>query len=254
MLKGRTILITGGGSGIGEALVAKLSNDNKIIICGRNDNKLKKVANENKNVSYYVADVSVANDIDELFKKIKTDGIVLDVLFNNAGVVEQWDIAKSPLLSAQIFERINTNLSGAIAVTQAFVSQANKSVNNLIINVTSSIAIFPFSRLGLYSTSKSGFSVFTKMIRQQLKGTNFKVIEILPTQVETEMPKRTGFTSKGSNVQYFASKTINAINKGKTEYSPDPNVTMLKLFNRILPKSSLLNMADKISKKILKSQ
>ncbi|MFT3947922.1 MAG: SDR family NAD(P)-dependent oxidoreductase [Agriterribacter sp.] len=254
MLRNRTILITGGGSGIGEALVTKLSNDNRIIICGRNENKLKKVADANKNVSYYVADVSVSGDIDELFKRIKTDEIVLDVLFNNAGVVEQWNIAKPSLSSAQIFEKINTNLSGAIAVTQAFVSQANKSANNLIVNVTSSIAVFPFSPLGLYSTSKSGLSVFTKMIRQQLKGTNFKVVEILPSQVDTEMPKQLGFTSKGVNVQDFASKTINAINKGKTEFSPDPSFPMLKIFNRILPKNSLLNMADKISKKILKSE
>lgn len=254
MLKGRTILITGGGSGIGETLTSKLSNDNNIIICGRNEEKLKKVVAANKNVSYYVADLSVSNEIDELFNRIKTDGIVLDVLFNNAGVVEQWDVIKSALSSAQIFEKINTNLSGAIAVTQQFVSQANKSANNLIVNVTSSIAIFPFPVLGLYSTSKSGLSVFTKMIRQQLKGTNFKVVEILPSQVDTEMPKQLGFTSKGTNVQDFASKVINAINKGKTEYSPHPNVPMLKLFNRLLPKSSVLNMADKISKKILKGQ
>lgn len=253
-MKGRTILITGGGSGIGEALAMNLSKDNKIIICGRNEEKLKKVVAANKNVSYYVVDVSVANEIDALFKRIKTDGIVLDVVFNNAGVVEQWDITKSTLSSAQIFEKINTNLSGAIAVTQQFVSQANKSANNLIVNVTSSIAIFPFPVLGLYSTSKSGLSVFTKMIRQQLKGTNFKVVEILPTQVETEMPKQLGFTSKGANVQDFANKMIHAINKGKTEYSNDPNVPMLRLFNRLLPKSSVLNMADTISKNMLKGK
>lgn len=254
MLKNRTILITGGGSGIGEALVARLSGENRIIICGRNENNLKKVANVNKNVSYYVADLSVANDIDELFKRIKTDGIVLDVLFNNAGVVEQWNITNPSLSSAQIFEKINTNLSGAIAVTQQFVSQADKSSNKLIINVTSSIAVFPFPALGLYSASKSGLSVFTKMIRQQLKGTNFKVVEILPSQVDTEMPKQLGLTSKGRNVQDFARNVIHAINKGKTEFSPDPNVSMLKLLNRLLPKSSVLNMADKISKKILKGQ
>lgn len=254
MLKGRTILITGGGSGIGEAFVAGLSNDNKIIICGRNENKLQKVSETNKNVSYYIADISVAREIDELFKKIKADGIVLDVLFNNAGIVEQWDISKMALSSAQIFEKINTNLSGAIATTQQFVNQANKSESNIIVNVTSSVSIFPFPVLGLYSTSKSGFSVFTKILRHQLKGTNFKVVEILPSQVETEMPKQLGFTTKGANVRDFASKAINAINSGKTEYSPDPNVPMLKLFNRLLPKRSLLNMADHISKKILQSQ
>src|SRR5690606_41480584 len=126
MLKNKTILITGGGSGIGEALVAKLSNDNKIIICGRNENKLKKVVNANKNVSYYVADISVANNIDELFERIKTDGIILDVLFNNAGVVEQWDITKSSLSSAQIFEKININFFVAIAFMHIVLHYANR--------------------------------------------------------------------------------------------------------------------------------
>ena len=254
MLKGRTILITGGGSGIGEAFANILSENNKIIICGRTEDKLRKIISKNKNISYYVVDLSVANDIDDLFKRIKKDGIILDVLFNNAGVVEQWDISKMVLSSTQIFDRINTNLSAAIAITQQFIGQSNQSTNNLIVNITSTVAVFPFPILGLYSTSKSGFSVFTKILRQQLKNRNFKVFEILPSQVETEMPKQLGFTTKGINVNDFATKTINAINKGKTEYSPDANFPMIKLLNRLLPKASLLNLADKISRKILKVQ
>src|SRR5690606_7157424 len=70
MLKGKVILITGGGSGIGEALAINLSKDNKIIICGRDENKLQNVATANTNVSYYVANVSIPNEIDDLFKKI----------------------------------------------------------------------------------------------------------------------------------------------------------------------------------------
>ena len=254
MLKGKTILITGGGSGIGEELAYILSKDNKIIICGRSEDKLQKVIAASKNVSYYVCDVSVAGEIDSLFERIKKDGITLDVLFNNAGVVEQWNISKMVMSSSQIFEKVNTNLSGAIAITQKFISQANKGSTSLIVNVTSSIAVMPFPILPLYSASKSGLSVFTKMLRQQLKGTNFKVVEILPSQVETELPKRSGFTTKGTNLQDFARKTINAINKGKTEYSPDPNLMFLKLLNRLLPNGTLVNLADKISGKILKAQ
>lgn len=215
MLKGRTILITGGGSGIGEALVNNLSNDNKIIICGRNEDKLKKVVSANKNVSYYVTDISVPSEIDNLFKQIADDKIVLDVLFNNAGVVEQFDVTKTKFSSAQIFERINTNLSGGIAVVQQFANQANKSAENIIVNVTSEIALFPIPILALYATSKAGFSVFTKALRQQLKNTNFKVVEILPPQVETEMPKQIGNKAKGVNANDFAKKIISTVNKGK---------------------------------------
>ena len=52
MLQNNTILITGGGSGIGEALALQLANNNKVIICGRNEDKLKLVSAQNKNISY----------------------------------------------------------------------------------------------------------------------------------------------------------------------------------------------------------
>ncbi len=250
MLKYKTILITGGGSGIGEALVANLSKDNKIIICGRNENKLQKVVTANKNVSYYVADISAPNQIDELFQKISTDGIVLDVLINNAGVVEQWDIARTVFSSAQIFEKINTNLSGAIAVCQKFISQANHSIENLIVHVTSEIALFPIPILPLYATSKTGLRVFTQALRTQLKNTNFKVVEILPPAVDTAMPKQLGNTGKLANADTFAKKIVASINKGKSEFAPGSNVPLLKLFNKFLPKAGL-NLIDKMSRKQL---
>jgi uncharacterized oxidoreductase len=253
MLKGKTILITGGGSGIGEALAINLSNDNKIIICGRNEEKLQRVAAANKNIIYYVADVSVANEIDELFLKISIGKMVLDVLINNAGVVERWDITKTVFSSHQIFEKINTNLSGAIAVTQLFISQANKSFENLIVNVTSEIALFPIPILPLYATSKAGFRVFTQTLRIQLKNINFRVVEILPPGVDTAMPKQLGNTGKLVNADEFAKRIITRINTGKNEFAPGANVPLLKLFNKFLPKIGL-NLIDKMSRKQLQGQ
>jgi uncharacterized oxidoreductase len=248
MLKGKTILITGGGSGIGEAFATILSKNNNIIICGRNEERLKRVAATSSNITYYVADISSPTEIDNLFKRIASNKVVLDVLFNNAGVVEKFEIMKSQLSSVQIFEKINTNLSGAIAITQHFINQANKSTSALIVNVTAGIAIFPVPVLALYSTSKTGLSVFTKALRQQLKSTNFKVIEILPPHVETAMPKEIGNTAKGEKANDFAGKAIGAINGGKTEYAPGINVILLKIFSKFLPKAGL-NLIDKVTRK-----
>jgi uncharacterized oxidoreductase len=253
MLKGKTILITGGGSGIGEALAAHLSKDNKVIICGRSEGKLQKVASANKNVSYHVTDVSIPNQIDELFKKISDDGIVLNVLINNAGIVEQWDITNTFFSSFQIFEKINTNLSGAIAVTQKFICQANISVENLIINVTSEIALFPIPILPLYATSKAGLRVFTQSLRVQLKKTKFRVVEILPPAVDTAMPKQLGNTGKLVNVNTFAKSIVASVNKGNSEYAPGSNVPLLKLFSKFLPKVGL-SLIDKLSRKQLQCQ
>jgi uncharacterized oxidoreductase len=167
--------------------------------------------------------------------------------------VEQFEITKAKLSSAQIFERINTNLSAGIAIAQQFIQQANSSAENIIVNVTSEVALFPIPILALYSTSKAGFSVFTKALRQQLKGTNFKVFEILPPQVETEMPKQIGNRAKGVDANDFAKKVIASINRGRKEFAPGSNVPLLKVFSKFLPDVGL-NLIDKISKKQIQAQ
>lgn len=223
------------------------------MICGRNEDKLRKMVASYKNVSYYVVDISAPDQIDRLFEQMARDKIVLDVMFNNAGVVEQFDVLKSKMSSAQIVERINTNLSGGICLVQHFIRQANKSKENLIINITSEIALFPVPVLALYAASKAGFSVYTRALRQQLKSTNFKVIEILPPQVETEMPKQIGNTAMGIDANEFAKRVIASINKGKREFAPGSNVPLLKLFNKFLPDIGI-QLIDNMSRKQLQVQ
>jgi uncharacterized oxidoreductase len=211
------------------------------------------VAGATKNISYYVTDISIADEIDELFKKIAASGKVLNILINNAGVVEQWDMVNTVFSSVQIFEKINTNLSGAIAVTQKFISQADRSAENLIINITSEIALFPIPILPLYATSKAGLRVFTQTLREQLKNTKFNVVEILPPAVDTAMPKQLGNTGKLINADVFAKSIIASVNKGNSEYAPGANVPLLKLFSKFLPKVGL-SLIDKMSRRQLRGQ
>lgn len=253
MLKNKTIAITGGGSGIGEALALQLAPDNNIIICGRNEEKLKVVASKNKNISYDVMDVSDCNSIERFFAGLKQKEIIISVLINNAGVVEVWDINSKTFTPEEIFKKINTNLSGAIAATQLFINQADRSVENLIINVTSEIALFPIPILPLYATAKAGLRTFTQALRVQLKNTKFKVIEILPPAVDTDMPRQLNNTGKLMDVNRFASGIIKHIAKGKTEYAPGSNVLLFKIFSKFLPDTGL-NLIDKMSRKQLLSK
>lgn len=252
MLKGKTILITGGGSGIGRALAVNLSKDNKVVICGRNPDKLKKAAALGHDIGYYETDLSIPSEIDRLFDRIAKDQLKLDVLFNNAGVSEIYEVEKSNFTTKEIFERLDINLSAPIALIQKFIRQVDEnSPEQYIVNITSQIAIFPFPILGLYNPSKTGLSVYTRTLRQQLKGTKFKVVEVLPAQVATEMPTKLGNSQKGDNPDDFAIRLIAAINKGKLEYAPGSGLILLKLFDKFLPNIGL-SITDKISRDIFK--
>ncbi|HTF82793.1 MAG TPA: SDR family NAD(P)-dependent oxidoreductase [Cytophagales bacterium] len=250
MLKNNTILITGGGSGIGAALALQLALNNKVYICGRDDKKLKAVADQHANISYAIADLCDYGSIEQLFDKFKESEITFDVLFNNAGVVEIWDLRHQTLAPKEIFDKVSTNLSGAIAVTQQFVLQANPSVENLIVNNTSEIAIMPIPVLPLYSATKAALSVFTKALRVQFKHTSFKVVELLTPGVDTDMPKKLNNTGKLRNTEDFAKSVIAHISKGNTEYAPGKNVLLLKVLQKFFPNSGL-NLIDKLSRKQL---
>lgn len=250
MLHNKTILITGGGSGIGEALALQLSSENKIIICGRNEEKLKRVAAKHQNISYEVADLSRYESIEKLFAAVKSKSIILDVLFNNAGVVELWDLNRDALSAKEIFEKANTNLSAPLAVTQYFINQANKSKENLIVNNTSEIAILPVPVMPLYSASKTAFSVFTKLIRFQLKKTNFRVVELLTPGVDTDMPKQLNNSGKLMNVDDFARDVIANIAMGTREYAPGKHIMLMRFFQQFAPNLGM-RILDRMSKKQL---
>lgn len=250
MLQNATILITGGGSGIGEALALQLANDNRVIICGRTEENLKKVGSKNSNISYEVVDVSDSGSIEKLFALFKEKGIVFNVLFNNAGVVERWDLTEKFLTTSEIFQKVNTNLSGAIAVIQQFIKQADHAAENLIVNNTSEIAIMPVPLLPLYSATKTGLSVFTRLLRVQLKNTKFRIIEILPPGVDTDMPKQLKNTAKLVSADDFAGDVIKEIIKGTIEYAPGKNVLIMKFFQKFLPDTGL-NLIDKLSRRQL---
>lgn len=109
----------------------------------------------------------------------------------------------------------------------------------------------PVPILPLYSSSKAGLSVFTKSLRMQLKGSNFKVIEIIPPAVETRMTtKDLKNTTKLTKPHDFALNMIRQIRSGKLEYAPSANAIMLNLIRRFLPTAGL-KLIDKISRKQL---
>jgi len=248
----KTILITGGATGIGFALAQVLAKqNNKVIITGRRLDKLKEAESLIPGLQYYQGDVSEPASIDSLFAQLKQQGLVLDVVFNNAGVLEIWNILEQTIPTADLFTKISTNLTGPIAVTQSFIRQADHRKKNYIINITTEAAIMPIPILPLYSSSKAGLSAFTKALRIQLRHSNFSVVEIVPPAVESKMTTEDiNNSTKLVQPSVFARQVIEKIEAGKLEFAPSSNARSLKIIRRFFPKAGL-RMIDKMSRKQL---
>ncbi|WP_334176139.1 SDR family oxidoreductase [Pseudoxanthobacter sp.] len=185
-MTGNTILLTGGGSGIGEALAHRFHDlGNTVIIAGRRLRALEIACAGRRNMHAVPLDIGDAGDIAAFAKKIVADFPALNVLVNNAGImrVEELDRARD-LADAEA--TVVTNLLGPIRLTDALVGHLCAAPDAAIVNVTSGLAFVPLIATPTYSATKAALHSYTVSLRAVLKG-RVEVIELAPPAVQTEL-------------------------------------------------------------------
>lgn len=195
-IKGKTILITGGASGIGlESARQFLAEGANVIITGRNQAKLDAAKKMLPALTVIKSDVENENDAQSLLEKVTSLGGI-DVLYNNAGVGSpalNLGIADDQVLKNAVYE-MNVNYFGVIRLTNLFIDMLKSRKESAIINTTSILSLVPALEEPTYSATKTALSFYTKLLRKNLEIINstVKVFELLPPVVETEMTaKRT---------------------------------------------------------------
>ena len=195
LLKERTILITGGGSGIGFCIAEMcIANGANVILVGRNEQKLEHACNELKSkdkacsVSYEICDVSNKESIEALIDSIiERDGITIDTLINNAGIstTETFGITTFESLSSLM----DTNLKGVYYLTQCFSNYLiDRNIKGNVLNVASSSSSRPANNP--YGVSKWGMLGFTKGIAKQLIKYGIVVNSVAPGPTAAGMMKK----------------------------------------------------------------
>lgn len=185
-LTGNTILITGGGSGIGRALAEKFhANGNKVIITGRNQSKLDEATSSNPGMESLVLDISDLDAILSFAKILKQNYADTNVVIHNAGIMETEKIGETDISIAE--SQIVTNLLGPIRLNAALLPLLIAQPESTIMTVTSGLAFLPLSLNPTYSATKAAMHSYTQSLRYQLIGTSTKVIELVPPYVRTEL-------------------------------------------------------------------
>ena len=184
--QGNTILVTGGGSGIGRALAQRWHDlGNQVIVAGRRQAALDETIAGRGGMFAYTLDIDDQLAIEEFAEALVSRHPDLNVLVNNAGIMRYEDAsARRDLADAQ--EMITTNLLGPIRLTNALVDHLAGQQNAAIINVTSGLAFVPWQRTPTYSATKAALHSYTQALRQSLKG-KVEVIELAPPAVQTEL-------------------------------------------------------------------
>ncbi|WP_231460063.1 SDR family oxidoreductase [Pedobacter sp. Leaf132] len=190
-LKGKTILITGGGSGIGlEAAKQFLKLGNKVIITGRNLDKLAAAKNLYPELTIIQSDASNEQDAKQLYKKVEALGGI-DILYHNAGIMIPSTNLGNPNekhLEGAMHE-MDVNYYGVIRLNNLFLDMLKSRPEAAIIHTTSILSIIPSAVEATYSASKVALAFYTISLRKHLQVLNssVKVFELLPPLVDTDM-------------------------------------------------------------------
>lgn len=185
---GNTILITGGGSGIGRALAREFhAAGNKVIVAGRREQALDETIAGYPGMAKLRLDIDDKRNIAAFAATVTAEFPTLNVLINNAGVMRPEDLTAPEVDLADAEATVVTNLLGPIRLTAALLPHLRKQPNAAIVNVSSGLAFVPLASTPTYSATKAALHSYTVSLREQLRGTGVEVIELVPPGVQTDL-------------------------------------------------------------------
>ncbi|HNS13404.1 MAG TPA: SDR family NAD(P)-dependent oxidoreductase [Bacteroidia bacterium] len=240
-LSKNTILITGGGSGIGLAMAERfIIEKNKVIICGRREDALRKAKEKLPTLITRKCDLSVAEERESLFQWISKEHPELNVLVNNAGIQQWMSISDSDFYKRAI-EEIRINIEAPIHLLSLFL---NHKALSTVMNVTSGLSFVPLIKTPVYSATKAFLHSFTLSTKTLLKSRNIEVIEVIPPALNTDLGG-VGLHDFAPPVSEFITTIFDQLKAGKTEltfgFSESVSKVGQETLNSIFAKLNQLN-------------
>ena len=187
IVTGNTVLVTGGGSGIGRGLAEALrARGNTVIIAGRRESVLAETVAANPGIKSVVLDVANPASIKAVTRRLIADYPDLNMLINAAGVAQR-DDPTGKIDDTMLTSTIATNFYGPIRMASALVEHFKRQPRAALVHVSSSLGYLPHSGLAIYSASKAALHSYVLSQRYRLRGTSVAVIEIAPPMVATAL-------------------------------------------------------------------
>lgn len=187
-LTGNTILITGGGTGIGLSLAEQLlRQDNQVIVCGRRKSRLQAAQQRFPGLVARVCDVSDPQARQELVQWLTAEFNGLNILINNAGIQRVIDFNQGERHLSRADEEVAINLLAPIHLSAMLIPHLKREPRAAIVNISSGLAFTPLAAVPVYCATKAAIHSLSLTLRFQLRDTSVRVFEAAPPIVATEL-------------------------------------------------------------------
>ena len=216
---GNTVLITGGGGGLGLALAkAFVASQNTVIICDKSQESIDLALQDLEAVHGFVCDITDSQQRNDLFEKVCSRFPEINILINNAAICTEMDFIK-PLPIGKIEAEINTNFTAPLDLIRLFLPLFLNKQSAAIINICSECGVRPFYPIPVYSGTKAGLVFFTESLRNrlkhQIKNMSLLISEVYPPTLDTALNAQWHDIKKVSP-DIFAQRILSGIQDHKT--------------------------------------
>ena len=187
-MTGNTILITGGGSGIGRGLAESFhALGNQVILAGRRRQALDETTSKNPGMASFTLDIRDAAAIHSFANEVAARFPKLNVLINNSGIMRVENLRTPQAGLADAESIIATNLLGLLRLTAALLGVLQEQPHSTIMNVSSGLAFVPLAYTPTYCATKAAIHSYTQSLRFQLRKSTTEVLELIPPYVATDL-------------------------------------------------------------------
>jgi uncharacterized oxidoreductase len=227
---GNTILITGGGTGIGFSMAQAFSQaGNGVLICGRREAKLLEAQRRLPSLKVKVGDISSEEGRENLATWAMSLGV--NVLINNAGMQRMVDFTRGLPSLIEGDNEIRCNLEGPVYFTARLVPHLMRQKEAAIFNVSSALGFVPLAIMPVYCATKAAIHSFSVSLRHQLSASGIKVFEVIPPTVDTELDRgaraRRGQTNRGIPPEEVAQAVMKAMAEDRFEIAVGMAVNLI---------------------------
>lgn len=190
LLKEKTALITGAGTGIGKAVALKMAEEGaEVILVGRRAEPLlavqEQILQAGGKAGYYLCDVRNQDEIAQMAETVIKQYEKLDILVNNAGISKEMPFLEMPV---ETFDEIcETNLRSVMLMMKAFLPCMKEQKSGNIVNIGSGAAIRGLPGSAAYSVSKAGVICLTQAVGDEVRPLGIRINAICPGPVDTEL-------------------------------------------------------------------